>query len=48
MQTDAFAIIASVLGFECVRKLTRGIDVNKTATEQLLSVNLSPKPGQQW
>lgn len=35
MQTDAFAIIASVLSSECVRKLTRGIDGNKTATKQL-------------
>lgn len=35
MQTDAFAIITSVLGFERVRKLTKGIGVNKTITEQL-------------
>lgn len=35
MQTDAFAIITSLLGFECVRKLTKGICVNKTITEQL-------------
>lgn len=33
MQTYPFATVPSVLGFECVRKLTEDIGMNKTVTE---------------
>lgn len=33
MQTGPFAVIPSVLGFECVRKLTEDMGTNKTVTE---------------